>query len=159
MVGSTPAEVLERVGWARSVAGVNPYTTLFSRAKVSRVDADLASKRADIHELPAARGCTYVVPSSDFVIALRLSQGTGDSGDIKTAKKFLGVTEEELEKLGARVLEVVGSAPLDPAAIKDLVGDAARSLGEEGKAWVKKAKSAAVRRRCLWCLAAYSQRV
>ena len=36
---ATPAELLARSGWARSVAGVGPYLTLFSRADVGRVAA------------------------------------------------------------------------------------------------------------------------
>src|SRR5882762_12042989 len=42
--GKSAAEVLARVGWARSVGGVGPYLTLFSRGGLSRenVDADVA---------------------------------------------------------------------------------------------------------------------
>lgn len=51
----SPASVLERSGWARSVSGVGPYLTLYSRAGVSRQDADRAVALLDIHELPSAR--------------------------------------------------------------------------------------------------------
>jgi hypothetical protein len=61
--GKPPATVLERSGWARSVGGVGPYLTLFARAGTSREAADAAVARLDIHELPAARGCTYVLPA------------------------------------------------------------------------------------------------
>src|SRR4051794_10534177 len=61
--GKTAAEVLERSGWARSVAGVGPYLTLFSRAGIRRADADAAVAKLEIHELPAARGCTYLLPA------------------------------------------------------------------------------------------------
>jgi hypothetical protein len=46
--GSSAAKVLEATGWARSVGGVGPYLTLYSRAGVSR---EAASCRA----LAAAR--------------------------------------------------------------------------------------------------------
>lgn len=72
--GATPKEVLERSGWARSVAGAGPYLTLYSRAGTSRETADKAVKELQIHELPSARGCTYVVPSSDFALALKVGQ-------------------------------------------------------------------------------------
>jgi hypothetical protein len=66
-------------------------------------------------------------------LALRIAQGGGDSQDIVTAKKFLGVTERELELLAQRVLDCLGKDPKDPSTIKAEVGDAARSLGPEGK--------------------------
>src|SRR5262245_63984427 len=68
--GKPLSDVLERSGWARSVGGVGPYLTLFSRARTSREAADQAVERLEIHELPSARGCTYVVPASDFALAL-----------------------------------------------------------------------------------------
>lgn len=34
--GASPAQMLERSGWARSVAGIGPYLTLFARARTSR---------------------------------------------------------------------------------------------------------------------------
>src|SRR5262245_22907615 len=76
--GMAPAGVLERAGWARSVGGVGPYLTLFARARTSRAAADAAAGQLEIHELPAARGCTYVVPASDFALALRAGQEFGD---------------------------------------------------------------------------------
>src|SRR5262245_47644242 len=70
--GKSAAEVLQQSGWARSVGGVGPYLTLFSRAALGRQEVDTALERLEINELPSARGCTYVVPASDFVIALRV---------------------------------------------------------------------------------------
>lgn len=40
LAGASPAEVLDRAGWARSVGGSNPYLTLVARAGTSRVDAN-----------------------------------------------------------------------------------------------------------------------
>ena len=127
----SPREVLERTGWARSVAGVGPYLTLFSRAGISRQAADDAVRRLEIHELPSARGCTYVLPSGDFAIGLKAGQPFGD-GDFKQAEK-LGVTDREVEKLCGAVLKALAKGPLDPDGIRAAVGSAARGLGEEGK--------------------------
>jgi hypothetical protein len=77
LAGMLPALVLERTGWARSVGGAGPYLTLWGRASVSREAADSAVAALDIHELPAARGCTYVVPSADFALALKSGRASG----------------------------------------------------------------------------------
>lgn len=129
--GKSPAAVLETTGWARSVGGVGPYLALFSRAGISREAADAAVAACQIHELPSARGCTYVLPASDFALGLRLSQGT-DEQEIKTAYK-LGVTEAELATLHKAVLKALAKGPLDPEQLRAATGDAARNLGEAGK--------------------------
>ncbi|WAS98731.1 DNA glycosylase AlkZ-like family protein [Nannocystis punicea] len=129
----SPETVLERTGWARSVGGAGPYLTQFARAGHTRPAIDRAVARLDIHELPSARGCTYVVPRSDFALALRCSQGFGDAAQVQTAKKHLGVTDAELDRLARAVLDVLAGEALDPAALKDRLGDLVRSLGPEGK--------------------------
>lgn len=129
--GKSAAEVLQQSGWARSVAGVGPYLTLFSRAGIGREEADAAVAGLEIHELPSARGCTYVVPASDFAIALKVGQAFG-GGELKTAFK-LGVTEKEIDKLCDAVLKALAKGPLDPDGIREATGGASRSLGEEGK--------------------------
>lgn len=128
-----PCDVLSQTGWARSVGGANPYLTLFARAGTSRESADSAAANLEIHELPSLRGCTYVVPADDFGLALRLARGEGDPQDVGVAKRHLGVSEAELFNLQQKVLDCLGSEPVDPKEIKDRVGDAVRSLGEEGK--------------------------
>jgi hypothetical protein len=130
MRGKSPAQVLERCGWSRSVGGVGPYLTLFSRGGTSRELADRAAASLEIHELPTARGCTYVVPSSDF--ALGLTVGRNFSGDMKTAVK-LGVTEKEVDKLCDAVVRALEQGALDPDGIREATGKASRTLGEEGK--------------------------
>src|SRR5213080_2117306 len=129
--GLSAAVVLAQTGWARSVGGANPYLTIFARAGLSReaVDAELAAQ--EIHELPSARGCTYVVPRSDYALALTVGQGFGDTADMARAKKVLGVTEEEVDTLCERVVEALGADPLDPRQLKEAVGDAVRNLGPE----------------------------
>ena len=130
---SSSPEILQKVGWARSVGGANPYITLYARGGISRaqVDKDLASQ--EIHELPSARGCTYIVPKEDYALALTVGQGFSDDSAMSTARKFLGVTDAEIERLMDRVVEALRKSPLDPRQIKEAVGDAARSLGAEGK--------------------------
>lgn len=132
--GASAAEVLARTGWARSVGGSAPYLGLFARAGLRRatVDADVA--RLAIHELPSARGCTYVLPAADFALGLAVGAGA-PQGEIAAAEKHLGVTRAEIEELNAAVLHALESAatPLDPAALRAEVGPAARNLGEAGK--------------------------
>ncbi len=129
----SPAAVLEQTGWARSVGGVNPYMTLFARAGVSRTEAEKAVLDRQIYELPSARGCTYVVPRSDFALALKVGQAFGSVTEIQAAKKHLGVTEQELGRLCEAVLAALARGPQDPAALKAVLGDAVRNLGEAGK--------------------------
>jgi hypothetical protein len=129
--GASAAEVLERSGWARSVAGVGPYLTLFSRAGISRADADAAVAKIKIHELPAARGCTYVVPEADYALALKVGQDFRQA-EMNAALK-LGVTEKEIEQLGKAVVKALAKGTLNPDEIRTATGDASRSLGEEGK--------------------------
>jgi hypothetical protein len=133
MKGESPGAVLARTGWARSVGGCTPYLALRDRGGFSREAVDAAAAKLELHELPAARGCTYVVPAEDFAVALRASQGHGDDASVAQAKKFLGLQDKELDRLCRRVLDAVAKEPLDPAAIKEVVGDAVRSFGPEGK--------------------------
>jgi len=132
LAGRPPASVLQQSGWARSVGGVGPYLTLHARAGTSRQQADAAAANLEIHELPAARGCTYVVPAADFAIALRCGQGFSDESTMRTARK-LGVTDAEIETLSAKIVSALGKAVLDPEEIREAVGGAVRNLGEEGK--------------------------
>lgn len=130
MMGKPAAEVIEKTGWARSVGGVGPYLTLFSRAGAGRQDTDDAVARLEIHELPSARGCTYVVPASDFGLALKVGQDFSDEG--KTARK-LGVTEAELDKLCSAVLEALSRGPMEPEELRGACGGAVRNLGDAGR--------------------------
>ncbi len=129
---SAPAAELARAGWARSVGGVGPYLTLFARGGHSReaVDAALASR--EIHELPSARACTYVVPASDYALALTVAAAADKGAEMKVARK-LGVTEKEADALCAAVLQALKNGPADPDAIREAVGSRARSLGPEGQ--------------------------
>lgn len=132
MAGADPATVLAETGWARSVGGANPYLTLFARAGTSRKETDRAVADLAIHELPSARGCTYVVPASDYGLALTLARSFHESGELRTARK-LGVTDEEMDLLAQRVLDILKDDPKDPAELKKELGDLVRNLGAEGK--------------------------
>jgi Winged helix DNA-binding domain len=128
--GQSPHAVLIRAGWARSVGGVSPYLTLFSRAGITREQADAAAKELEIYELPSARGCTYVLPSVDF--ALGLAAGQGFDSDMKVAIK-LGVTQKEIANLCDAVVAALEKGPLGTEELREATGKAVRNLGEEGK--------------------------
>ncbi|HXK58744.1 MAG TPA: crosslink repair DNA glycosylase YcaQ family protein [Acidobacteriota bacterium] len=130
--GKSAAEVLEQTGWARSVGGANPYLTLFSRGGIDREEADKAVAKLEILELPSARGCTYVVASSDAALALRVGQGFGTAADMRTARK-LGVTDDEIRALCAKVLDVLQQGSMSPDELRLRLGNYVRNLGAEGK--------------------------
>ncbi|MFD7335261.1 hypothetical protein ACFV98_04540 [Streptomyces violascens] len=52
----------------------------------------------DIHELPSARGCTYVLPAQDFALGLTLAAGPPEA-KIRAAAQHLGVTAGEVDEL------------------------------------------------------------
>jgi len=128
---ASASAVLAQSGWARSVGGCGPYLTLFSRAGISREAVDKAVANLEIHELPSARACTYVLPAADYALALRLAQDFG-AADVRTAEK-LGVTAKEIDKAREAVLLALEKAPLEPDDIRQAVGKAVRSLGPEGQ--------------------------
>jgi hypothetical protein len=86
----------------------------------------------EIHELPAARGCTYVVPAVDFALALKAGAGFSYESDMKAARK-LGVTDREIDKLCLAVSSALKPGELEPEALKSTLGAAVRNLGEEGR--------------------------
>lgn len=131
LTGQTAREVLQKTGWSRSVGGASPYLTLFARAGLRRQDIDTELAKAKIHELPSARGCTYVIPADHYSLALKVGQNFSSKTEIATSKK-LGVTDAEIAKLRAAVLKALDGEPLDPDALRSKVGSAARNLGPEG---------------------------
>ncbi len=130
LTGRTAAQVLEQSGWARSIGGAAPYLTLFARAGIRRGDADAALAATAIHELPAARGCTWVVPAPDYALALSAGKPFADD-ELKAGRK-LGVTDAEMTKLRKATLRALTAGPLDMEGLRVKVGDAARNLGPEG---------------------------
>jgi hypothetical protein len=130
LAGHPAAEVLRETGWARSVGGSNPYLTLFARAGIGREAVDRAVSTLEIHELPSARGCTYVLPASDFALGLRLAQEF-EGAERKTALK-LGATTAEIDKLCGTVVKALAKGPLDTDELRQALGGAVRNFGVEG---------------------------
>ncbi|MER8183497.1 crosslink repair DNA glycosylase YcaQ family protein [Kitasatospora sp. NPDC094015] len=131
--GASAGEVLAATGWARSVGGAAPYLGLFARAGLGRGAVDAAVAAQEVHELPSARGCTYVLPAADFALGLAAGAGVPEA-DIASATKHLGVTRDEVEKLCLAITDALApDRPLDPPAIREAVGGAVRGLGEAGR--------------------------
>lgn len=128
----SPAEILEKTGWVRGVGSAAPYQHFATRANFSREQIDKAVANLEIHELPAVRGCTYVVPASDFALALRFSQSK-DVFAPDSPERALGITRQELESLAESTLKCLINGPLQVTDIKKELGDKVRSFGEEGK--------------------------
>ncbi|MDH6130456.1 crosslink repair DNA glycosylase YcaQ family protein [Kitasatospora sp. GP82] len=132
-LGAAPAEVLAATGWARSVGGAAPYLGLFARAGLDREAVDAAVSALQVHELPSARGCTYVLPAADFALGLAVGAAAPE-GELAAARKHLGVSRDEIEKLCLSVSQLLTpEAPLSPAAIREGAGAAVRGLGEAGR--------------------------
>jgi hypothetical protein len=112
------------------VAGAGPYLTLFSRGGFSRAEIDRAVAAIEIHELPAARGCTYILAAADYALGLKVGQPFTEV-ETKVALK-LGVTEAELAALRKAILKALKAGPMDTDELRTAVGSAARSLGPEG---------------------------
>lgn len=131
--GADAADVFTRAGWARSVGGANPYLTLFARAGTSRTQADADVLSLKIHELPTARGCTYVLGRDDFAWGLQIGRDAAVAPFRVLAR--MGVERGEITLLEEEILHALAEAgsPLDPKQLKDLLGDSVRNLGEEGK--------------------------
>jgi hypothetical protein len=130
--GRSLADVLQETGWARSIGGVGPYLGLFARCGASREAVDAAVANLEIHELPCARGCTYVVPAADFAMALKAGEGFSYESDMRMGRK-LGVTDKEIDKLCEGIVKALQREALEPDALKSALGSAVRNLGEEGK--------------------------
>ena len=127
------AELLSRVGWQRSVGGANPYIAIFARNGQSRESIDTALATASIHELPSARGCTYVLPAQDYALGLKCGEGFSTKAAMQTATRFLGYTQDELNNLCVGILKALESGPMDPRQLKDPLGNLVRNFGDEGK--------------------------
>lgn len=126
-------DCLKQTGWQRSVGGASPYLALFARMGAGRQAVDDAVEQITIHELPSARGCTYVLPQGDFALGLRANQANGEQTDYSVATRHLGVTAEEISQLGDAIVRLLENGPLDPKEMKPKLGDQVRSFGEEGK--------------------------
>lgn len=133
LLGADAADVFATAGWARSVGGANPYLTLFARAGTSREQADADVLALKIHELPAARGCTYVLGHEDFAWGLQIGRDAAVAPFRVLAR--MGVERGEITLLEEQILHALTEAggPLDPKQLKELLGDSVRNLGDEGR--------------------------
>ncbi|MDI9640930.1 crosslink repair DNA glycosylase YcaQ family protein [Kamptonema cortianum] len=133
-MGKSACDVLEKTGWSRSVGGASPYLHFRSRAGLDRVSVDEEVKKLDIHELPSARGCVYVLPKSDFALGLALNKHPEEPVIPTSPEKQLGITTEQIQSLSDKVLALLerGEA-LDPKQMREALGEAVKSYGEEGK--------------------------
>ncbi|WP_284975658.1 crosslink repair DNA glycosylase YcaQ family protein [Arthrobacter sp. efr-133-TYG-104] len=131
--GKTSEDVLGHAGWARSVGGANPYLTLYARAGISREQVDRDVQALKVHELPTARGCTYVLPHRDFAWGLQLGADAANATFKVLAR--LGVDRCEITLLEDQVEHALKESgePMDPKQLRDVLGDSVRNLGEEGK--------------------------
>ncbi|MGE0000874.1 MAG: crosslink repair DNA glycosylase YcaQ family protein [Fimbriimonadaceae bacterium] len=127
----SPAEVLERFGWARTVGGANPYLTAFSRAGIRREEVDQALADRLVEEVPSARSCTYLLPAAEVWIGLRAAEG-GSIAEQRRGEK-VGITADETEALCRAVISALEAGPLAPRGLRAVLGDQVRSLGEAGK--------------------------
>ncbi len=130
---STTRFHLAQQGWIRGVGSCTPYNHFHSRAGLSREQVDQAVANLEIHELPAARACTYIVPQQHFAIALALAQFPGDGPKMESGEKKLGLTWEQVNNLKTAVLDALKSGPADPRQLKESLGDKVSSYGAEGK--------------------------
>src|SRR5258706_2802412 len=101
----------------------------YFRAREFRGKRRMAVTKLEIHELPAARGCTYVLPAQDFALALKAGENF-TANDMKIALK-LGVTEKEIGKLCDAVMKgLAKGTPMVAEEIRATVANGARSVAE-----------------------------
>ena len=98
-------------GPARSEAPT-PTSRCSRAAGLGRAAVDAAVAALDVHELPSARGCTYVVPATDFALALIVGQAFG-GGEMNVARK-LGVDRQGRRQAVRQGARGAGEGPLDP---------------------------------------------
>jgi hypothetical protein len=126
-------DVLQKVGWARSVGGHNAYITLFSRNGSSKEQTESDAKASNIYEFASARGCTYFLPRDDFQVGIKAGQGFNDASAIRTAKTKLSFTDEDLDKLNMGILDALKGGALDTNGIKKELGDLVMNFGDADK--------------------------
>ena len=124
---------LEQAGWARTVGGATPYLVLHSRGQRSFAETNAATAALEISELPAARGCTYVLPACDFALGLAVGRLVVDPDKLTSAERKVGLAMEDIHRLGEAVCQALEAGTRDPAALRDELGDQVKSYGELGK--------------------------
>ena len=128
------ATVLERTGWVRTLGGVDVYLAARARCPdLRRADLDSAVTRGELHVLPAARGCIYLVPERDRALALSFAASLSRPRAERDFGK-LGLGERELDALTELVLAALATSPMTTNALRQALPEGAvRSLGDAGK--------------------------
>jgi hypothetical protein len=125
---------LERTGWVRTLGGVDVYLAARARCPdMRRADLDSAVTRGELHVLPAARGCIYLVPEMDRALALSFAASLSRPRAERDLDK-LGMSERELDALSQLVLDALATSPMTTNALRQALPEGAvRSLGDAGK--------------------------
>jgi hypothetical protein len=133
-IDAPPVGVVERTGWVRTLGGIDVYMAVRARSPgLRRAELDDAVVRGELHVLPAARGCIYLVPERDRLLALGFAATMSRPRTERDLEK-LGVGRSELEALTALVLDALAAGPLTTTALRKALPDGAvRSLGLAGK--------------------------
>ncbi len=113
---SRPRKCWQRAGWARSVGGVSPYLTLFSRAGITPRASRRAPRNSRSTNCRARAAALMFSPRPTS--PLGSPPGKAFDGEMKTAVK-LGVTEKEIDKLCDAVLAALEKGPLDPDGLRE----------------------------------------
>lgn len=130
--GGSLQSALLTSGWARSVGGTNPYLTGHARTGCSVVHAHQELKDRLVLELPAARGCTYVLPRQEFSLGLALAS-RAVKNDLGPARRISDISDSEVESLTEALVTLLSDTPQSPAALRAQLGDKVREFGPEGK--------------------------
>lgn len=133
-IEGTPADVVRRTGWVRTIGGVDVYLAFRSRmARFRRVALDAAVGDGRLRVSPAVRGCIYLVPEEDQALALRVAEQLTARRTARDWEKC-GVEPAEIERAGEAIVEALAQGPLTTSQIRgELPDGAVRSLGEAGK--------------------------
>lgn len=130
-----PSRVVRDHGHVRTLGGSEAYVAVQARrGELRREVMDDEVAAGDLHVVPAARGCIYLVHRDEVPWALRLAEELSRSRSEREQERA-GVRPGEMEELGERVVTALRAhGPLDPNALRrTLPDDAVRSLGDAGK--------------------------
>jgi hypothetical protein len=126
--------VVEHTGWVRTLGGVDVYLALRARCPgMRRAALDAAVAAGELHVLPAARGCIYLVPERDLALALSFAASLSRPRTERDLEK-VGLGWNELEALTQAVLDALAGGALTTTALRKALPEGAmRSLGDAGK--------------------------
>ena len=91
----------------------------------------LRSPSFEIHELPSARGCTYVLPAPDFALGLRVGEEFS-TGEMRLGPQAGGHRRGNHEARVPQYSMLCGMIRCRLTEIRERTGSASRSLGPEG---------------------------